>query len=435
MQSRPRITVFTSTVFAILFFANYAQAQFEALNEGQAALEKGHRLKSVRLISEAAEKHPELKDVLYQYLPVISDYSIEIPFAAARQLSPANASYLETLGESAHQLERVKAMEAIVKAVRGRQIVILNEAHDTPAHRAFGMQLAKALANEGFQYLAIETLALPKSRAGLVDLNFPRLATGSYSKEPVFGDFIRQAVQFGYKLVAYEIDAEQRKKIDRADSYSGVLVREEAQADNIIDAVLKVDPDARILIFVGYSHATEDWSMLEDGRELGWLAARLRRKTDIDPLTIDQVGGSYNIKTGEVDAVYQLLHNEKPMESPTVFRRKDGSCVTSDRYYGKVDMSLFHPLQEMVKGRPDWLQCDGYRKPFDVRNKEYYRGTRTLLQAFLQDEPDDAIPMDQVVIESGKGDSTLLLPVGRYRLVSQIDDGTSVTIGAIEVRQ
>ncbi len=273
MQSRPRITVFTSTVFAILFFANYAQAQFEALNEGQAALEKGHRLKSVRLISEAAEKHPELKDVLYQYLPVISDYSIEIPFAAARQLSPANASYLETLGESAHQLERVKAMEAIVKAVRGRQIVILNEAHDTPAHRAFGMQVAKALANEGFQYLAIETLALPKGRAGLVDLNFPRLATGSYSKEPVFGDFIRQAVQFGYKLVAYEIDAEQGKKIDRADSYSGVLVREEAQADNIIDAVLKMDPDAKILIFVGYSHATEDWAKLEDGRELGWLAA------------------------------------------------------------------------------------------------------------------------------------------------------------------
>jgi len=46
------------------------------------------------------------------------------------------------------------ALATIVKEAAGRQIVILNEGHHVPRHRAFAQQLAIELRKSGFEFLA-----------------------------------------------------------------------------------------------------------------------------------------------------------------------------------------------------------------------------------------------------------------------------------------
>lgn len=437
MRLRRRLrlaTLFLSCLLAMSFSSVPAFGQFDALQKGEITLSQGHRLRAIQLIEKAAADDEQLRSLLYQYLPTISDYEPVVEFADARQVPTSNEAYLEQLANE-KELERLPAFDAIVELAKTRQIVILNEAHDTPEHRMVGMQLAEALKKEGFEYLAIETLFHPKGESGIVDLKYPSLTTGAYTKEPIYADFVRQAIRIGFKLVAYEIDSEQRKHIDRSDTYSSILVREEAQANNLIDNILSKDPDAKIFIYVGYSHATEDWRTLDDGRELGWLAARLQRKTGIDPLTIDQVGGTYNIKTGNVDAVYKMLHEKKPFETPTIVKTQDGEWLTSDQYHGKIDVTLFLPLQTTVNDRPTWLIANDYRQSMQISNDKYYQGQKTLLQAFVENEPKDAIPVDQILIDSAEGHSYLMLPPGNYRLVADLEDASTKELGSLQVEK
>jgi len=48
------------------------------------------------------------------------------------------------------------AIAAIVREAKNRQVVILNEAHHVPLHRAFAMKLARELRKIGYEYLACE---------------------------------------------------------------------------------------------------------------------------------------------------------------------------------------------------------------------------------------------------------------------------------------
>jgi len=41
------------------------------------------------------------------------------------------------------------------------------------------------------------------------------------------------------------------------------------------------------------------------------------------------------------------------------------------------------------------------------------------VQAFLADEPDDAVPVDQVLVEPGQPVPTLMVPAGRIRFAVQ----------------
>lgn len=408
-----------------------AQPPFEALNKGQQALQAGRRLEAIEQMRAAAEQHPQLESLLLQFLPVISDYTPTHPLAAVEPSEVQHRERFEQVQAAGDAIQRKNAIEAIRALARDRRIVILNEAHDCPQHRAFGHQLAEALHADGFQWLGIETLLGPLGKAGRVRVDYPTLATGSYTAEPVFGDFVRRAARLGYRLVAYEIEPWKRSA-DPRDVHASILERETAQAENLIRHVFDRDPEARLFLYVGYSHATENWEPSERG-ELGWLAAQLHRKTGIDPLTIDQVGGSYHPKSGTVDPVFAWLQKQQAIDEPILAQLPDGSWLVSDGYFGKTDLTVFLPPQTMQQGRPDWLRMNGYRQPVPIANADFYRSTTTLVQAFFSEEPEIAIPVDQVLLSSDQGDSTLLLPVGKYRLQVQTAEGELEPAGELEV--
>ena len=64
--------------------------------------------------------------------------------------------------------------------------------------------------------------------------------------------------------------------------------REERQATRLAEVIADLPESDRILIHVGFSHAAEVPIRGPGGNPLEWMAARLKRYTGIDPLTIDQ---------------------------------------------------------------------------------------------------------------------------------------------------
>jgi len=314
------------------------------------------------------------------------------------------------------------ALAEILKEAKGRQIVMLNEAHDSPRCRAFALQLALALRKEGFTYFAAETFTSEIQQT--VSKGYPNRKTGFYTFEPVFGDLVRQVIRAGYRLVPYETEEQNVK----GDSTDRLISREAAQARNLEKRILQKDPKARVFVYAGYSHITEDTRMTKDGRDASWMAARLKRDTGIDPLTIDQTGAAEHSDPKYENPEYVRLVNRYHFNPPSVFRAADGAWRVMGDYRGKVDMQVVFPRTRLRDGRPDWLREAG-RRPCNVSPDWLPATDRALIQAFVATEPDNAIPMDQIIVMAGHPPPVLMLPPGEYRILSQLDDGTSRVVG------
>jgi hypothetical protein len=159
---------------------------------------------------------------------------------------------------------------------------------------------------------------------------------------------------------------------------------------------------------------------------MGWLAARLKRATGLDPLTIDQTAMMQGATEETSPAPWRFACQQDWLPSSMVFRRADGTYFTGGDYVGKVDMQVFHPVTTMVDGRASWLAMDGYREAVDVPTEWLPKSGRVLVQAFVASEGDDAVPMDQVVLRAGEPAPVLMLPSGAYRLVLQDEQGQEV---------
>jgi hypothetical protein len=323
-----------------------------------------------------------------------------------------SAADLEFVASTLNGFSPEPAVDAIVRAAKSRQIVILNEAHHVARHRAFATRLALELRKLGFKYLAIETLTADSNAAGLMQRRYPKFGDedGWYSNEPVFGDFIRRSLDAGYLLVAYE--RSRRGLTAPQDPYSQVDSREEAQANNLA-RVLAQDPKARMFVYVGHGHVNKGIEEIY-GKPLAMMAERLRAKTGIDPLCIDQtrfvepLPGTRN--RGLVDA---LFHSRAEESLVLVSQNAPGEFFTSDRT--KTEMTVFHRPTTIVKGRPDWLAMNGYRRPRPIPAKLLPRSGRRLIQAFYAAEPADAVPVDQVLVTAGETVPAFMLPKGKFR--------------------
>jgi hypothetical protein len=172
------------------------------------------------------------------------------------------------------------ALDAIVEAVRDRQIVMINEAHHVPRDRAFATLVALELRKLGFRYLAVETLT-DKPTDALVARGYPVEWDGYYSRDPVFGDFIRRALAVGFIPVAYE-----HASFQETDPKRRLARREEGQASNLVERILAKDPGARVLVHVGYGHLRK--AVEETVAIPKMMAEYFREKTGIEPYCIDQ---------------------------------------------------------------------------------------------------------------------------------------------------
>ncbi|MEL6415053.1 MAG: hypothetical protein AAFQ15_08970, partial [Pseudomonadota bacterium] len=144
------------------------------------------------------------------------------------------------------------AMDQILTKAETHTIVIINEDHAEPRHRLFIRNLALQLRDRGFTRYAAETFS-----TSIVDgTGYPRLGEGFYTTEPMLSRSVAALRQAGYKLVPYEAQIDQYD-INDPDPRRQAAAREEAQAQNLMDAVLNDEPEAKMIVHVGHGHAQE----------------------------------------------------------------------------------------------------------------------------------------------------------------------------------
>lgn len=322
---------------------------------------------------------------------------------------PPDATWAERVrGASARS-----AIDEIVRRARATSIVILNEAHYSPRDRAFALEVARALRPLGYATLAAETFSndaepgKPIAIDRLARDGFARFGTGAYSKDPVFAGYVRAAMAIGYRPVAYEItDAQAAKGSD-------VATREQAQVANLMQAVFARDPAAKVLLHVGHSHVAE--AAIPGGRgPTEWMAARLKRATGIDPLTIDQT--TLTDLSPQARAAYPLAAAKVGRADGVLFA--DGRPLVLGPYAGAVDLQVVHPARSYAHGRPAWLAALGGR-PVAVPSALLPATGERLIQAFAADAPADAVPLDQVLVAAGRPAPRLMLPRVKVRYATQ----------------
>ena len=290
----------------------------------------------------------------------------------------------------------------IAKNLNGTNIVIVSEDHATTRHRAFTLDLAVELSKYGWKYFAAEAfINLPPDAPIPADryVNarpeemFFRTTDGTYIQEAQFGRLGRVIKELDYELISYEYlplagnpaPADQVERINQRDSI---------QAENLMTAVLRDKPDAKILIHVGASHAAERPMVMEDGRELKWLAYRLKELTGRNPLTINQ--HSCRSESGAVELAR-------------------GASGEESRY----DIFVKHPRSSFVHGRPAWRQERGdIAVAVPAELIEGSTGWR-VIEARPVGESNQSVAMDIVAVWKEEA-IALMLPPGEY-VVRAID--------------
>jgi hypothetical protein len=281
-------------------------------------------------------------------------------------------------------------VERLAELARGARLVIVNEAHDRPRHRELTRQLAIALRAQDFRYFAAEAFTDAATRRP--QEKFGRVDAGVLALEPAFGALIRTVKEQGYELVSYA-DAPQARAGDAATA-DAIAAREEAQAANLVTRIFSDDPRAKALIHVSASHAAEV-RLPTAGRDLAWMAARLKQKTGFDPLTIDQVHCAASGDSVELAA------------------------PTAQMPAGAFDVAVAYPPERFFRGRAQW-RIDAGAIAIELP-ATLVADHRTIVEARYENEPPDAIPLDRLLL--GPGESLpLLLPLGRIRLIQLHED-------------
>jgi hypothetical protein len=312
------------------------------------------------------------------------------------------------------------ALEAIVRAAKDRQIVILNEAHYISRCRAFALDVALALREEGFEIFAAEALNDDGEPDVARMLNAGGPATtdfGLYPDDPVFAELLRGARGSGYRFAAYETRFDQ---ISRQSADAVIASREQAEADNFVPNILQANPKARVLVYCGYTHI---YKTPQNG--VPWFAARLKAKTGIDPLCIAQAWGAPPPNPALEPADLKAVLDQFNPAAPIVVSDANSKPVEIGHAFdGGIDLSVFHPRLPYFEGRPGWLAKSTGRKAmrFAFPSPAALEG---LVQAIPSREAhvENVIPADQLLVSANTREVTFFVKPGAYEIRFETKEG------------
>jgi hypothetical protein len=158
------------------------------------------------------------------------------------------------------QFKIIGIVDDLLKLAENQQVVMFNEAHNSPSHRLLIDNLLESFYNHGFRYLALEAFFADSL---FYKTGFPSLDNGFYLCEPNLSNLVRNAYKKGYKIISYD------------DFYSAD--RDKAQAENIYNQTIKQDSAAKVLVLAGYGHI-----------DSASMAGKFLQISGIKPFTIDQ---------------------------------------------------------------------------------------------------------------------------------------------------
>jgi hypothetical protein len=286
--------------------------------------------------------------------------------------------------------KHLDAKEYILSMAKNKQITIINEAHNMPRHRVFTASLLKGFYDLGYRYLGLEGLG----DDSLLNAGYaPCKTTGFYIRDPQFGDMIREAALLGFKFVKYEYDGDDWQ----SNRFKG-------EAENI-KRILDVDPQTKILIHCGHGNGNKDTTS-------GNLAmgGSLMKLTGIAPLVIEQAYLNECSSKNYEESEYLALQSD----ISSVFVNDSGKILGSGDAY---DLVVYHPRSKYVQGRPTWLLSYGDRKYYSIPIKKLNLTFPLIAVAYsINDDFENAVPVDIIELESIDDRKALVLKKGMYKI-------------------
>jgi len=337
-------------------------------------------------------------DNICQSFAFVGDYQSALEYQQKKYEEP-DAATVRQIKKTVDELKGLQFVDARVYIsflAQNYKVIMLNEAHDKPFHRAFALSLLEDLYKKGFRYLAMEMLSDDIGQ----QLHMLTSATGYYCNEPVAGELVRRALEIGFKLVPYE---------DSLGMVHSPMQRDSVQAQNIYK-LLQKDPNVKIFVYAGYGHIAK--KSLGDGYIPMGLA--LKKISGIDPLCIDQTDMTDASEMGYGKALYQA-YTEKFLinKSSIAMEGTEPVNISNNQNY---DLIVIHPTTKYRDGRPSWLDLGS------LRQAVYIKPTvpeTFLAQAYYEGEtkkfgPGQIVPADQTYIKTNKQNFLLYLRKGKY---------------------
>lgn len=290
-------------------------------------------------------------------------------------------------------------IDKIVELAQETSIVFINEAHDAPRHRQFALDVSLRLNEVGYAIFAAETFdeTIGQGR------RYPTMSDGYYSVEPIYGRLIRNLQNRGFGLAAYHpsnYEGYEKVSFGTTDEEraNALAIQEEQTARSLIDRVINRWPNQKIIVHVGYSHAMDE--PIGD-ISVSWLAALVKEETGVDPLTVSLT--SCNGSGNGFEEAWA------------------GDLSESDNGFAGVDIAVASPVIEFSDGRPDWRQRRG-DKVVQIPDALRSASRTVVVEARLNGEPIDAVPVDRIVNRPGEN-LPLLLPEGDYWILAWTLEG------------
>lgn len=367
-------------------------------------------LRNIESIFEKADS--DSKSFFYQYLAFhhsfIANYdSARIYFDKALMTDLGQRKYMKLKPLNFSHFQAKSAKEYILERAKNERVIMLNEAHQIGQHRAFATSLLPGLYKLGFRHLLVETLAYRDSL--LNDRGYPVMVSGYYSVEPAFGNFIRQAIKLGFKVLPYEAN---KRGLSRA----------KQQAMNI-QQVLQQNPKSKILVYAGIQN-------LEEKHKGKWvkMGEEFKNISGINPFTIDQSEMTERSNAQYEHPYYQqVLKKGWLKEEPIILRYQNKPWVadTGNLFVNYVDVQVFHPRTQLKNRRPSWLTRGGKRHFYKISPKKWSINRECLVQAFAINDEKDAVPYDQIHITIFDKPSFLVLPKGKF-IIKALDENKKI---------
>lgn len=310
--------------------------------------------------------------------------------------------------------DTLPAIPGILSAVAEHNVVILNEAHNSSRHRAFALTLLEELAKSGFTHFAAEAL-YPLVADDIAKDPHNLWSPHIYIQDPLMAALFKRAHELGLKMISYEQNAKQRKDCPIDTVVARIRCRENAQADNLFEAIKAAEGPVKLFVYVGFNHVTECENN-RYGEPTRWLAYELSQRLKRDILTIDQTYTKYyKVEGGETVGPIILPDDLNKAGKP--------ECT---------DIEVYHPQPSYKHERPTWLYQVPGREAVDIDLTKLDVERPFLLRAQHKGALDKSIAVDQMILKGEK--TSLILPPGAFD-VAVIKDGKMATIGEVKEGQ
>lgn len=340
-------------------------------------------------------------DYFARFLAMAGDYQSALQYAGKKYqpLSAAQKRDIKNYVDELDGLQSINAKSFIIGSSMNAKVIMINELFHQPMHRAFVYSLLKDLYDNGFRYLAMETLT---NKTGYI-IDEVNIFSGEHTAEPVGGELVRKALTLGFTLVPYADTAAGKHTPNRRDSIEAV---------NLYNAIKK-DSTAKMLVLTGFGRNNNE-ALVEGQRTMAMVFKNI---SNINPVTIDQVAiseGSY-FESGA--AFYTAFTKKFVITEPSVMLldKKPANLLGLPG----ISIAVVHPPANYVNNRPTWLTLDGERKetPIQPGEKGLFMVQAYHEEEYREDILGQIIPADQTYIAANNGYYSLYLKPGKYKVV------------------